>query len=229
MDDVAFVGRRISSIRAIRVLVSDESHLAINQFSINQSPHRSTFLPAPRSTSLILDVASIALLGGVAWVGYWASSALPTSQTPGKPSLADAVSTVPGPTRRDQIEIDPALIARPLRGPLVDLPKVVAAPKPRPKPRVSTPKPKPKPVLPRLDLSLVGTMLSDSGNVAILSNPQGEFDVKGVGEVLDLQPAGITLMTIEATAVTVEYQGDEIKLEVDKSTSGSTPPARRRR
>lgn len=72
-------------------------------------------------------------------------------------------------------------------------------------------------------------MISDSGSVAIVSDLAGEFDVKGVGQTLELSPAGITITKIESDSVTLDYKGSELKIEVDKTVPATGASGRRRK
>ena len=72
--------------------------------------------------------------------------------------------------------------------------------------------PAPKPG-PKLDLSLVGTIIESNKSLAIIADPNGGFDVKGVGEMLEIAPDGIVITSIQSGQVTLEHQGknDDVK------------------
>ena len=106
-------------------------------------------------------------------------------------------------------EID---LARSLRGPLYDPPPPpIAAPQVRP-----TPRPKPTPTLPPLNLTLVGTIIDSEQSLAIIADAAGNFDVKGVGDSLELTPAGVRIGQIESEVITLEYQGRESTIRLDR-------------
>lgn len=83
-----------------------------------------------------------------------------------------------------------------------------------------------------LNLTLVGTLKENGRGFAILEDSTSKFDVKGVGEALELTPAGVTIKNIQAGEVTVMFQGRESVLTIDKSKSkpdGADPRATRKR
>lgn len=124
--------------------------------------------------------------------------------------------------------IDPSA-ARRLRRPLVDPPPPrVAKPAPREKPKPREPKPK-------LALTLVGTIIEADQRLAIVSDESGNFDIKGPGESLQLEPAGVRVETVDAERVTLQYRGSRSEIELDRSAkpqraggSGVRRPGRRR-
>lgn len=181
----------------------------------------------PTLTGRLLDVASLALVAGVAGVGWWAIA--PLDPATGESGTRGGSALPAGQTAAvDTMEMDPAIVSRSLRGPLVDPPpkRPVAR---RPPPVAPKPRPKPTPKKPSIKLTLVGTVMGETGHAAIVGNESGEFDVKGVGETLDLQPAGVTIKQIESDHVTLDYQGAEIRIEVDKTIPAGNPPGRRGR
>ena len=120
------------------------------------------------------------------------------------------------PTDRNAPPYDDRIAARSLRGPLYD-------PPPQPAPPVERPKP-PAPVTPirsNLEWTLVGTIIEAGQSLAILADASGKFDVKGIGESLDLVPPGVTLQDIESEQVTLQYQGRKSTVQLDRSTKKS--------
>ncbi len=144
-----------------------------------------------------------------------------------------AVAPVQPAMRLDEPPVEPtestfdhSIAARTLQGPLFDPPP---PPPPTPKPK---PKPEPKPTVeekpsppkpPTLEITLVGTIIEAEQSLAIVADAGGEFDVKGVGESLELSPQGITIKTIEPERVTVSYQGRESTIELDRSAPEDRP------
>ena len=124
-------------------------------------------------------------------------------------------SPVERKTQPEAVTDDPSLAARPLRRPLYDPPPKPPAPKPvvaeTPAPPPSSPPPQAK-----LDVVLVGTIIQPEQSLAIIADAAGEFDVKGVGESLELTPQGITIATIESERVTLLYQGRPTMIEIDR-------------
>ncbi len=123
----------------------------------------------------------------------------------------------PAVIRDDSPPFDERLAAQSLRGPLYD---PAPPPKPRPKPKAA-PTPTPAPRQPTLGLTLVGTIIETDQSVAILSDASGQFDVKGIGESLELLPAGVTVQSIESEQVTLQYQGRQSTVQLDRSTKKS--------
>lgn len=113
------------------------------------------------------------------------------------------------------------LSARALRRPLYDPPPqpVVAAP-----PQTKEVKPAPAP-LPPLEVTLVGTMIEADQRLAIIADAKGEFDVKGVGESLELSPQGITVEQIESERVTLRYQGRTSTVQLERPRAGESGAA----
>ena len=123
---------------------------------------------------------------------------------------------------------DKAIAARALRRPLFDPPPPpppAPEPKPEPKPKVvekpSTPRP------PALEVTLVGTIIEAEQSLAIVADANGDFDVKGIGESLELSPQGITIETIEPERVTLSFQGRESTIELDRSAAAERPARNR--
>lgn len=109
---------------------------------------------------------------------------------------------------------DQRIVLRPLRGPLYDPPP---PPAPAPKPVVPQRREPTPPPPPPLELTLVGTIIEPDQSLAILSDATGNFDVKGIGEPLELSPEGVTLQTIESEQVTLQYRGRKSTVQLDRS------------
>jgi type II secretory pathway component PulC len=69
-----------------------------------------------------------------------------------------------------------------------------------------------------LDVTLVGTIIESDQSLAIVADSSGKFDIKGVGESLELSPQGMTVKTIESERVTLQFQGRQSTVELDRST-----------
>ena len=103
--------------------------------------------------------------------------------------------------------------AQSLRGPLYD-PPPPAPPRPQPPPRVAPPKVQ---AAPKLDVTLVGTISEPDQSMAIIADATGNFDIKGVGEPLELTPQGMVVETIDSEQVTLKYQGRESTVVLERS------------
>ena len=138
------------------------------------------------------------IVGAVAAIG-WSVSGIDTSSPVidgGQQGRAQAA--IPAAVKSPSFER--RMAAKPLRAPLYDPP-----PAPAPTKKQSVPAAPPRQS--KLDLTLVGTIIEKNGSVAILSDASGEFDVKGIGELLELTPPGVTVESIESEQVTLQYEG----------------------
>jgi type II secretory pathway component PulC len=168
-----------------------------------------------------LTIATACLLLFSAAIVLWSVSTVDES-SPQSPSVQLGQVTTPDVSRVPELTIPTTMTARQLRGPLYDPEPPPAAP-PQPKPPV-VPRPK---VGPKLDLSLVGTIIEPNNSLAIIADANGEFDVKGVGETLELAPDGLVITSIESEQVTLKHQGKTATLSLDrkqkknKSTNGN--------
>ncbi len=77
---------------------------------------------------------------------------------------------------------------------------------------------KPAPV--GFGILLVGTVIEPSKTLALFRDDRGAFDLKGVGQSLDLVPAGAQVENIEPELATLRYEGREVKLLL---AAGTTP------
>ncbi len=111
----------------------------------------------------------------------------------------------------------------PLQRPLVDPPKVVRKPASPQTPPVAVIKPPPKPAAkPRLNWTLVGTIIAADQSVAILTDADGKTDVRGVGEEVDLEPAGVRVQSIEGDQVTLDVQGNRQSIQLNRAFDSSS-------
>ena len=154
---------------------------------------------------------------GTAGAVYWSTSELapagiPVDRRANSPATTDGESSIPS-----AVGVDAAL-SRSLRAPLYDPPPTPPQRPPKVRP-VSRPKPTPPP---RLNLTLVGTIIDPDQSLAIVADADGNFDVKGVGDSLELQPAGVRIGQIKAEVITLQYQGNESSIRIDKEASRPT-------
>lgn len=162
---------------------------------------------------LLYAIAGSCLLGATGAV-YWSTSEIaPVAVAVDRRATGPAATggeSAPAPTAG----VD-AVLLRSLRAPLYDPPP--APPKAPTNVRpVKRPKPTPPP---RLNLTLVGTIIDPDQSLAIVADADGNFDVKGVGDSLELQPAGVQIGHIEAEVITLQYQGKEETIRLDRDAS----------
>jgi hypothetical protein len=67
-----------------------------------------------------------------------------------------------------------------------------------------------------LEVTLIGTIIQSDQNLAILADSSGKYDVKGIGEPLELSPEGITVESIQSEQVTLNYQGRRSVVQLDR-------------
>jgi type II secretory pathway component PulC len=163
-------------------------------------------------------IAGGLLVGTAAAIG-WSLSGINTPSPISKVGQGQQVQ--PAISSDNLQSFDERIAARTLRGPLYDSPAAPSVP-------VARPKPTPTPQQPKLDLTLVGTIIEANQSIAILSDSAGQFDVKGIGESLELLPAGVTVQKIEAEQVTLQYQGRQSTVQLDRSAKESDGRANQR-
>lgn len=159
---------------------------------------------------ILYAIAGSCLLGTVAAV-YWSTTGVREFVIP-PTATKNRIAAVEDPIVAKAILSDANLTGA-LRGPLYDPPPPVA------KPRVELPpaaKPTPPPK-PQLDLTLVGTIIDAGQSLAIIADATGKFDVKGIGEALELSPEGVRIDQIESEQITLQYQGNESTIRLDKN------------
>ncbi len=134
---------------------------------------------------------------------------------------AAARAAVPVPEANPEPNLDNAITTRSLRGPLYDPPP----PKPKTKPKPTPPPtPRPEPPPPRLEFTLVGTIIKSGQSLAMIEDADGNFDVKGEGESLELTPTGITVQNVTSEQVTLNWMGrtETVVLQRNKAARGSS-------
>ena len=180
-----------------------------------------------RRIRMLLRAISLLLLFATAGVIWWALSDV-SSPNAGRNRVRESKPL----TKPSQPEPDSSLVAgvhwqRRLRGPLYD------PPKPKPKPLVLKPLPtQPKGVpksQPKLELTLVGTILEKGRDIGVFVDANGKVDLKPVGEVLSLDPKGIRVERLSDFKATVSLKGKKTTLEIDTSSSKKKKPFKRKR
>ncbi len=164
---------------------------------------------------ILYALAGSCLLGAAAAV-VWSTSAVDESDSVSTRTSERIVVAKDDPQSARHV-IDSSL-AGSLRGPLYDPPATA------PISKVPTaPVPKPSSTKPLLNLTLVGTIISSGQSLAIVADASGEFDVKGIGESLELSPEGVRIQQIEAEQITLQYMGNEstIRLETNEPPEGN--------
>ena len=208
-----------------RPAASLDSGSFLEEERLNPSGQRPAMSIAQQKRLLYLITAGCLLLGGIA--AYWS---LDDIQTTVSPKASRAAGKIPSALPEASQSANPrAELPSKLRGPLYDPPPPPPAPPVRPRPR---PQPAPRTPKPRLQLTLVGTIIDAQQRFAIVADATGEFDVKGVGEDLDLQPSGIRIERIDAEKVTLNFQGTPSTIEIDrnpKPANGNANGKRNRR
>lgn len=162
-----------------------------------------------------LTMTTACLLLFSAAIVVWSVSAIDVS-TPQYSSTNPVQAVTPETSESPEPTIPTSLTKRSLRGPLYDPePTPPSPPKPRP-PTVPRSSEKPK-----FNLSLVGTIIESNNSLAIIADPDGQFDVKAVGETLELAPAGIVITSIQAEQVTLTHQGKTTTLKLERQQQKS--------
>ena len=165
-----------------------------------------------------LAMATACLLLLSAAIVFWSASAIDKSSPQLSNVQADQV-TASESAPEPELTIPIALTQRQLRQPLYDPEPTPPAP-PQPKPP-AVPRAK---LGPKLDLSLVGTIIESNKSLAIIADPNGGFDVKGVGEMLEIAPDGIVITSIQSGQVTLEHQGKTTTLSLERKQKTNKAP-----
>ncbi|MEL6104627.1 MAG: hypothetical protein AAFU85_01265 [Planctomycetota bacterium] len=149
-----------------------------------------------------------------------------TTGPPRQPTVTDESPSArlsPGPvaTTFDQ----------PLQKSLYDPPKKPTKPKVvQPRPTVKTTPVIRPPKPPKLDWTLLGTIIESGQSIAIIADASGKTDIRAIGEEVELVPAGVLVRKIDSEVVTLEVRGKESKLKLlkDFASSGNATKNRRR-
>ncbi len=95
-----------------------------------------------------------------------------------------------------------------MQGPRNELPRKMTAPAIAP------------PTTPSFGILLVGTVIESNKSLGLFRDGLGYFDLKGVGEPLELTPTGAQVSNIEPEFATLRYEGRDVKLPL---VAGTTP------
>ena len=158
-----------------------------------------------------LSLAAACLLALAAAAVVWSVSTIEASDqsitTGREPNRGSGLAEQPSLDQTPIAEMATRLLRPPLYDPPVKTPtpEIVKPPSLRPRPT------------PKLDLTLVGTIINADQSLAIIADASGQFDVKGVGESLEISPEGIVIAQIEAEQVHLNYQGQSAQLQLDRS------------
>lgn len=162
----------------------------------------------------LLNLTTAGLLAATGGVVAWSMSGITDSEI----SIASPeTNSAPPANSAGQGDDRPVkkLAESRLRGPLYDPPP---PPAPAPKPVAPPPEPPKQKPTPKLGVTLVGTIIEADQSVAIIADSTGKFDIKGIGESLELSPEGMVLASIDSEQVTVTYQGRESTVALEKNT-----------
>jgi len=166
-------------------------------------------------------VAGGLLAGAVGAIG-WTFSALPDPPPPPQASMLRGTPSPAEESARPAFEGDSQMLALSLRRPLVDPPPQRQTPPPPPPPVVRETPPRKPLAAPKLEFTLLGTIIDSQRRLAIIADPTGNFDIKGVGETLELSPLGVAIEQIESDQVTLTYEGQQTAFHVDKTRKAGT-------
>ncbi len=78
------------------------------------------------------------------------------------------------------------------------------------------------PVQPAFSIKLLGTVVDQGRTLGLFQDSAGGFDVKSVGESLELVPQGVQIASLEVGKALVRYSGKEIDLRL--SSGGIVTP-----
>jgi type II secretory pathway component PulC len=163
-----------------------------------------------------LSVLAAGLFAGAAGAVGWSVSAIDGGAS-GMSRNNVPVAEIDQAAGESESSNDVSIASRALRRPLQD-PPPPPPPQPEPVPQiVEAPTPQP-----RLDVTLVGTIIQPDQSLAIVSDSTGAFDVKGIGEALELSTQGITVQRIEPEKVTLLYQERETIVELTRPGDART-------
>ena len=183
-----------------------------------REPEQSSMSITTQRNALI--ALTILLLAAASAAVAWSFSSLSGfTKTASDQTLPRAF--VPVPEVNPEPNLDAATISRSLRGPLYDPPPPKPKPKPEPRP-TPEPVPPPEPPPPRLEFTLVGTIIEAGQSLAMIEDADGNFDVKGEGESLELTPTGITVRSVASEEVTLDWMGriETVVLQRGKAVRG---------
>ena len=178
-------------------------------------------MQAAAQQRLLYALAALCLTGAAGTV-FWAASGIDSVSLEYDPRVLADETLDPESAERESA-VAAVDLTRRLRAPLYDPPPQPPKAKPVVK-RSPAPQPPPKP---KLELTLVGTIIDAKERLAIIVDADGNFDVKGVGESLELQPPGVRIDQIEAEHISLQFQGSESTLRLDKQQQRRNASSRR--
>ncbi|MEO1524018.1 MAG: type II secretion system protein N [Planctomycetota bacterium] len=153
------------------------------------------------------------------------SAVASTNDRPTKSALSELTDDPPA-TKDDDVRLNQRL-----QQTLYDPPKKPKTEPVKPqRPVNETPVVRP-PKPPRLDWTLIGTIIDSGNSIAIIADASGKTDIRTLGEEVDLAPPGVLVRKIDSQAVTLEVRGKEstLRLKQDFSASAGGAPKRPRR
>ena len=74
-------------------------------------------------------------------------------------------------------------------------------------------------------IKLVGTMIDASESLALFCDDRWAFDLKGVGQTLELTPPGVQIASIEPGLATLRHGGTEMHLRLDAGVASAQSSA----
>jgi len=149
-----------------------------------------------------LQILPLLQVCGTVALGVWIFQASPSGERSTPPSTN---RSAPVPPQFASMEDLAPLLDQPLRAPLYD-------PPPPPPPVKEAPPPL------RLTFKLVGTIVEGDQSRALLSNAEGDIEIRGVGETITLQPGGIVVEQISTEQVLLKSptQAHPIPLTIEQ-------------
>ncbi|MCD0458791.1 type II secretion system protein N [Roseiconus lacunae] len=169
-----------------------------------------------------LVAATVACFAGAVWAAVWAVAPLeapPTLAAITRPDVRPPIQTaddVDGATSVGAIDFSFS-IQKPLYDPPPPPPKPQQPARfvPKPVSRPSAPKPK-------LNWTLVGTIIDPTQRLAILSDESGKTDIRRVGETIELAPPGVQVKSIASEKVILDVNGATSTLHLKKTLTASS-------
>ena len=160
--------------------------------------------------SLLLGSLTM-VLGSAAFL-CWVSLAPPETNAWEEPTIRPgaAPTKLDAQATRDDVNLDDECWTLPLRRPLYDPPPDPATPRERDVEVVR------RPSIPRVKFRLLGLAIEKGQSRAIVTDSKQQIDVRGEGEILQLDPDGAVIKEIRNDAVIITYQGVDQSIPLDK-------------
>ncbi|MDB4614419.1 hypothetical protein OAH18_01890 [bacterium] len=173
---------------------------------------------AQRQFLFLLSAGFLAATVGAVWYGLQK----PTVEPLAAPAAgAIGAETPDGSSDPDSVKqlltATDTKLRRPLYDPVVKpvAPKVVRVAKPQ---KREIPKPPP----PKIELTLLGTVVEGGRSIAIVADASGSIDQKQIGETLQLKPDGLVLEDIQTGEVIVSHDGKRLTFSVQTQSDPGT-------